>query len=65
MSAPSPVPNFSLPKNFSFTERAKAYLNPYYLTVAGTLGVLTVVFTVVIVLLMVVAANCNLLGWVE
>jgi hypothetical protein len=46
-------------------ELLKPYLAPYYLTVAGVLGALTVGFVVVIVLLAIVAANCNVLGWVE
>ncbi len=65
MSAPTRVPNFSLPKDFSLAERAKSYLVPYYFALAGALGAITVVFTIVIVLLIIVAANCNVLGWVE
>ncbi len=67
MSAPAPVaktaPQAPLPVRVK--EVVAPFLAPYYLAIAGVLGALTVGFVVVVVLLMVVAANVNLLGWVE
>jgi hypothetical protein len=67
MSAPAPVaktaPQAPLPVRVK--EVVAPFLAPYYLTIFAVLGGLTTAFVVVIVLLMVVAANVNLLGWVE
>ncbi len=49
----------------TFVEILKPYLVPYYLTVAGAIGAITVGFVVVIALLIIVVANFNVLGWVE
>jgi len=46
-------------------EKVKPYLAPYYLTVAGVLGGITVVFVVITVLLIIVVANFNVLGLIE
>jgi hypothetical protein len=43
----------------------KPFLTPYYFAVAAVLGAITAVFAVVTVLLVIVAANCNVLGWIE
>ena len=58
MSAPTP-------KKFVLMEKVKPYLAPYYLTVAGVLGGITVVFVVITVLLIIVVANFNVLGLIE
>jgi hypothetical protein len=46
-------------------ERVKPYLAPYYLAVAAVLGAITVGFGIVFVLLGLVTANFNVLGWME
>ncbi len=46
-------------------ERLKPYLVPYYMTVAAVLGGITAVFAVVTFLIVLVATNFNLLGWME
>lgn len=46
-------------------ELLKPYLAPYYLTVAAVLGAITAGFAVVFVLLILVVANFNVLGWIE
>ncbi len=64
MSAPTPaayVP--TMPK--SWKEAITPYLAPYYLAVAGVLGAITTVFVIVIALLILVAANFNVLGLIE
>jgi hypothetical protein len=66
MSAPSPAAEASTPTpKFCLVEKAKPFLVPYYLTVAGVLGAATVGFVVVIVLLIMVVANFNLLALIE
>ena len=58
-AAPSPTPKVSL------AERLKPYTAPYYLTVAGAIGAITVGFIVVIALLILVVSNFNVLGLIE
>jgi hypothetical protein len=66
MSASSPIAQTSAPKrHVTFSERLKPFLAPYYLTVAGVLGAITVGFAVVFVLLILVVTNFNVLGWME
>ena len=48
-----------------FERFVKPFLTPYYFVVAGVLGAITAVFAVVTVLLIIVAANFNVLGWME
>jgi hypothetical protein len=49
----------------SVLDRVKPFLAPYYLTVLGLLGAITVGFVVVIGLIVLVATNFNILGWME
>jgi hypothetical protein len=67
MSEPTPAAPAAKPYcPIEFAKKKLApYLVPYYLTLFAVLGALTTGFVVVIVLLMIVAANVNLLGWVE
>ena len=62
MSDSSPV---TPAKPCPFERYVKPFLTPYYFTVAGVLGAITAVFVVVTVLLIIVVANFNVLGWVE
>ena len=55
----------STAKPCPFERYVKPWLTPYYMTIAGVLGGVTAVFTVVIVLLVLVATNFNVLGWTE
>jgi len=67
MSTPSPAPKAAGPTPLYqvVVEHAKPFLAPYYLTVAAVLGAITVGFVVVTVLLILVVANFNVLGWME
>jgi hypothetical protein len=67
MSKPTSAAPASAPttKPYCPVELIKPYLVPYYLTVAAVLGAITVGFVVVFVLLGIVTANFNFLGWVE
>lgn len=67
MSAPAPAASTAPQKPFAVKvkEVVTPFLAPYYLTIFAVLGGLTTAFVVVIVLLMVCAANVNFLGWVE
>jgi hypothetical protein len=67
MATPSPaVRTSSAPvRKVSLADRVKPYLVPYYLTIAAVIGALTAGFIVVIVLLIMVVANFNALGFVE
>ena len=46
-------------------ELLKPYLNPYYLTVAAVLGGITAVFGALVAVLIIIATNFNVLGWME
>ena len=46
-------------------ERATPYLVPYYITVASVLGLITVVFVVVVLVMAIVVTNFNPIGWME
>jgi hypothetical protein len=48
-----------------FARFVKPFLTPYYFAVAGVLGAITAVFAGVTLLLIIVVANCNILGWIE
>jgi len=48
-----------------FERFVKPFLTPYYFTVGAVLGAITAVFAVVTVLLIIVVANFNILGWME
>jgi hypothetical protein len=67
MSTSSPAAPASAPTTpkFCLMERVKPYLAPYYLTVAAVLGAITLGFAIVFVLLALVVANFNVLGWIE
>jgi hypothetical protein len=66
MSASSPVVQDSVSKKpCPFDRYVKPWLTPYYFTVAGVLGGITVFFGVVTVLLILVISNFNVLGWIE
>ncbi len=67
MSAPAAPFDAKQEKPFALKakEFVTPFLAPYYLTIFAVLGGLTTAFVVVIVLLMVCAANVNFLGWVE
>jgi hypothetical protein len=67
MSTPSPAAQASAPTSPKFCpiELVRPFLAPYYLTVAAVLGAITAGFVVVFVLLIIVTANFNVLGWIE
>jgi hypothetical protein len=64
-------PSFMTPASVPFPSLAwlrtegKSFLAPYYITVAAVLGAITAGFAVVFVLLIIVTANFNVLGWME
>ncbi len=67
MATPSPAAPVSAPASpkFCLMERVKPYLAPYYLVYAAVLGLITVGFVVVTVLIVLVVTNFNVLGWIE
>jgi hypothetical protein len=46
-------------------EKLKPFLVPYYLTIAAVLGAITTLFVVICLVLVLIATNFNLLGWME
>lgn len=64
MSTTSPAA-LSAPTSSRFERYIKPWLTPYYFTLAAVAGIVTVIFTVVSILLLLVALNFNVLGWIE
>ena len=52
-------------KPYSFERFVKPFLTPYYFVVVGVLGALVAAIAAVTVLVIIVAANFNVLGWME
>jgi len=72
MSSPSPTPQDSnvIAGDIAYSagkliEWGKRHSTPYHLVVASVIGGVTAFFAVVIALLIIVALNFNVLGWVE
>ena len=63
MSTPSPAPESSKP--FCPIELVKPYLTPYYITIAAVLGAATAGFGALIAVIVLIATNFNVLGWME
>ncbi len=69
MSSPNPIHELIygdvLHGKDNFVGWFKRHTTPYHLTVAAVLGGITAVFFAVIALLIIVALNFNVLGWME
>jgi len=71
MSTPSTATPASTPKDVEFDpvewaqKRLKPFTAPYYLVVASVLGAITTVFLIITVLLILIAANFNVLSLIE
>jgi len=67
MSTPSPAPQApaSATNRFCPIKLIKPYLTPYYIAIAAVLGAITAGFVAVTALLIIVALNFNVLGWME
>ena len=57
-SAPFPSPAW-------LKKHGKAYLTPYYLTIVAVLGLATVAFVALIVVVVLIATNFNVLALIE
>jgi hypothetical protein len=65
-SAPEIKPPVTFPASLAWLQHnIRARIRPYHLAMAAVLGLITVVFTVVIVLMILVATNFNVLGAIE
>ncbi len=65
MSTPAPATKAPAPLPDRIKQAVMPYTAPYYLAIVGALGAATVGFIVVVVLLILVAANFNVLGLIE
>jgi hypothetical protein len=67
MATPSPAPPATAPIPFYVSARkhVKPFLAPYYLTIAAVLGGMTAAFVALIAVLILLATNFNVLGWME
>ena len=66
MSSPTPATQpAASDRPFCSSVWLKPHLTPYHLTVAAVIGGITTVFAVIVALLIIVALNINVLGWIE
>jgi cobalamin biosynthesis protein CobD/CbiB len=65
-SAPLVTPPAKFPARLAWLQREIQHrVRPYHVAVGAILGLITAVFTVIIVLMLLTATNFNLLGWME
>jgi hypothetical protein len=65
-SAPEVTPPVSFPSRFAWLQERIPYRpRPYHVVIAAIAGLITVVFLVIVALLILVATNFNVLGWIE
>jgi hypothetical protein len=65
-SAPEVTAPVTFPEKFAWLQRRiQTHVRPYHLAVGAVVGLVTAIFAVVIVLMILVATNFNVLGWIE
>ena len=65
-SAPQTVPPVTFPARLAWLQHnIKARVRPYHLAIAALVGLISAVFGGLIVVLVLIAMNFNLLGWME
>jgi hypothetical protein len=64
-STPATKADASTPAKPCLLERVKPFFVPYYLGVYGLLGAITVGFVILVAVIVLVATNFNVLGWME
>ena len=65
-SAPEVTAPVTFPEKLVWLQRRiQTHVRPYHLAMGAVVGLITVVFLVVIVLMILVATNFNVLGWIE
>ena len=65
-SAPQVTPPATFPARLAWLQHnIQARVRPYHLVVGATLGLVTGLFAAAILIMILVATNFNLLGWIE
>jgi hypothetical protein len=65
-SAPEVTPPAVFPPGWAWLQSRIPYrVRPYHLVVGAVAGLITTLFLVVVVLIVLVATNFNVLGWIE
>ncbi len=65
-SAPLVTPPAKFPAGLAWLQREIQHrVRPYHLVIGAILGLITAVFTGIIILMLLTATNFNLLGWME
>jgi hypothetical protein len=65
-SAPEVTQPVTFPAGLAWLQHQMRHrIRPYHVVVAALLGLVTVVFAVVVLVIVIVASNFNVLGWVE
>lgn len=65
-SAPEIIQPVTFPARLAWLQhRMRHRIRPYHVVVAAIVGLITAVFAVITLVIIIVAANFNVLGWVE
>jgi uncharacterized membrane protein len=65
-SAPEVIQPVTFPARLAWLQhQMRHHIRPYHVVVAGIAGLITAVFAVIVLVIVIVATNFNVLGWVE
>ena len=65
-SAPELIQPVTFPARLAWLQhRMRHHIRPYHVVVAAILGLITTVFVVAVLVIVIIATNFNVLGWVE
>ena len=65
-SAPEVVQPVTFPARLAWLQhRMRHHIRPYHVVVASVLGLITAVFVGIVLVIVIIATNFNVLGWVE
>jgi hypothetical protein len=65
-SAPAVTPPVTFPARLAWLQHQVVHrVRPYHVVVAALLGLVTVVFAALVLVIVIVATNFNVLGWIE
>jgi hypothetical protein len=65
-SAPEVIQPVTFPARLAWLQHQMRHrIRPYHVVVAAIIGLITTVFAVAILVIIIVATNFNVLGWVE
>jgi hypothetical protein len=65
-SAPEVVQPVTFPARLAWLQHQMRHrIRPYHVVIVAALGLVTAVFTAIVLVIVIVATNFNVLGWIE